>query len=126
MGYALNQQVVLETEECCSCGVMFAMPGSMQRRCRNDGSYFYCPNGHPQHYSKSEIDRLQEKLAAQTRMATQMAERARVAEIEQTRLEAQQARLKRRVKIVGLKDHMRDAHKLQGAVSAFLARREGK
>lgn len=96
MGYAIPKQMVLETEECCSCGVVFAMPDYMMRAKRNDGSWFYCPNGHQQHYTKSEIQRLREKLDEQTRAATQMAERARAAEANEQKAQTEMKRMKRR------------------------------
>jgi len=41
----------LNVENCCKCGVAFAMPADMQRRLRNNGQWFYCPSGHSQHYT---------------------------------------------------------------------------
>lgn len=52
-----SQSLVVET--CCSCHVLFAMPNSLQRRGRTDASvWFYCPNGHRQHYT-SELDKVE-------------------------------------------------------------------
>lgn len=96
MGYAIPKQITLETEECCNCGIAFAMPDYMMRRLKNEGGSFYCPNGHGQHYTKSEITRLREKLDEQTRAATQMAERARNAEAAEQRAAKEMKRLKKR------------------------------
>ena len=91
MGYAIQKQLVLETAECCACGVVFAMPDYMMKARRNDGGAFFCPNGHSQHYTKSEVQRLREKLEDQTRAATKMAEKALAAEeAEQRAVEAAQ------------------------------------
>lgn len=77
---AVQQSIDLETEDCCNCGVMFAMPASMRRRLQERGGSFYCPNGHSQHYTETEVMRLREQLSAQVRMATQNLDRALRAE----------------------------------------------
>lgn len=59
----IKRDVELAIEECCNCGVLFGMTARFQQECRNDGRWFYCPNGHKQHYSLSEIDRLKGELA---------------------------------------------------------------
>lgn len=51
------------TEECCNCGVLFAMTQEFidRKREQAESSTFYCPNGHPQHYlGKSLKDQLKE------------------------------------------------------------------
>ncbi len=58
----INTRLKLATEDCCNCGVVFAMPDSMQRRVQANGAYFYCPNGHPQHYTESDVQRLEKQL----------------------------------------------------------------
>ena len=77
MNQVITKQITLESITCCTCDVMFAMPDTMMRRLKENGGYFYCPAGHCQVFSKSEIARLKEKLAEQTRIATQQAERAK-------------------------------------------------
>lgn len=63
MDYKINQSVTLETLECCSCGVVFAMPGDMMRRRRDDHQAFYCPSGHANYYSgSSDKEVLREQL----------------------------------------------------------------
>lgn len=74
----MNQQaanlttfVTLEAETCCNCGMAFGMPSGYRRELLNAkrGQMFYCPAGHPQHYTgKSEAARLKEQLAAQEEM----------------------------------------------------------
>lgn len=47
------------TEECCNCGVSFAMTADFQKRKRQDRTIFYCPAGHKQHYTgESEEEKL--------------------------------------------------------------------
>jgi hypothetical protein len=58
---------------CCheKCGISFAAPERWQKARRDDHSWFYCPNGHRQHYScdseeeklRRERDRLKQQLA---------------------------------------------------------------
>jgi len=51
--------------DCCNCGMPFAMTKDFQRRRRDDKTTFYCPAGHPQHYTgESAADRAQ-RLAGQ-------------------------------------------------------------
>lgn len=54
--------VSLTTTSCCNCGVVFAMPADLNDKRREDGQNFYCPNGHPLCYRRSEADRLREQL----------------------------------------------------------------
>ena len=52
------------TEECCNCGMPFAMTEDFHDRRRNDHELFYCPYGHEQYYSgKSNEEKLKERLA---------------------------------------------------------------
>ena len=53
------------TEICCheNCGITWAMTESFNDRRRNDHKYFYCPNGHRQHYvEKSDLEIAQAEL----------------------------------------------------------------
>jgi hypothetical protein len=53
---------------CCECGMSFGMTAEFNRDRHNDGALFYCPAGHKQHYTTSEVDRLQRQLdRAETR-----------------------------------------------------------
>lgn len=43
------------TECCFSCGVLFGLPEELYKILQNNpDKYFYCPNGHSQHYVKSQ------------------------------------------------------------------------
>ena len=67
---------------CCNCGAPIALLEDHETALRRDSSkYFYCPHGHSQHFSQSELDRVKAKLEEQTRIATRMAERALAAEL---------------------------------------------
>lgn len=59
-------RTTLVTEECCNCGMIFAMSQDFNKRCRDSPSQkkFYCPAGHWQWYlGKSEETKLKRKLA---------------------------------------------------------------
>jgi hypothetical protein len=71
----------LAIEECCKCHITFAMPKDLQRRCIEAGPamMFYCPLGHSQHYTASEVQRLKEKLEREQRWRKDAEIRARAA-----------------------------------------------
>lgn len=99
MSIQVAHELSLITQDCCNCGIVFAMPESLYRRAKeNNEVYFHCPNGHPQHYSKTEIQRLREKLDEQTREATRQSERALMAEKQAALAEVKLSNLKKRVK----------------------------
>jgi hypothetical protein len=76
MSQTLTYTKQLVTEECCNCGVTFAMPVDLRNQLLNDPSrWFYCPNGHRQHYTgKTEAQK-----------AAELAERYRVQRDNMTR-----------------------------------------
>ena len=44
--------------DCCRCGVLFGVPEGLHREFRDDSNrWFYCPNGHQQHYGKEQKER---------------------------------------------------------------------
>jgi len=61
----ISTTVKLVTEECCACGIVFAMPQQVNERLRTKGGTFYCPNGHSQVYTEPEIEVLRKKLLAE-------------------------------------------------------------
>ena len=53
----------LETEECCNCGMVFAMTQDFKKRRLKDRKSFYCPSGHHQYYTgETEVSKLKRKL----------------------------------------------------------------
>ena len=52
----------LVIEHCCNCGITFAFTQDYYQQRQEDGAWFHCPQGHPQHYTKRE--KLEEKLRA--------------------------------------------------------------
>lgn len=57
-----TESVEMITEQCCNCGILFAMTSYFVSERRKDEKWFYCPNGHSQHYAPSEATELKEKL----------------------------------------------------------------
>lgn len=52
----LTETVDLVTEQCCACGVLFAMTSNFNQQCRdNPDKWFYCPVGHRQHYTGQSL-----------------------------------------------------------------------
>ncbi len=64
-----HTDTVMITEDCCNCGMLFALPKAWQDRRRDDGATFYCPAGHPQSYTKSRVSILQGQLEEAERKA---------------------------------------------------------
>lgn len=82
---ALYDTIVgFETIQCCNCGVDFGMTHAFIRSRREYGQMFYCPNGHPQCYTESEVARLQRALDAKKRREEYLESR-----INEERLEKQ-------------------------------------
>jgi hypothetical protein len=99
MSATITETLTLETETCCNCGTVFAMSASLRASRKNDGELFYCPNGHPQHYTRTTAQKLQEQLDAKVRELTAAkCEALRVQqlrEIEQKQREALEKKLRR-------------------------------
>jgi hypothetical protein len=55
----------LTVDTCCACHVIYALPTELRERRLNDGEWFYCPNGHAQRFTESEIDRLKREVLKQ-------------------------------------------------------------
>lgn len=78
----LRTEVKFRVEECCNCGVQFAMTMSTYNhyQMHSSGSKrhtlsFFCPNGHQQHYQgKTEAQQLREQVE-QERERTRFAQR---------------------------------------------------
>jgi hypothetical protein len=94
---AVKTDIWFETEECYKCGVVFGVPLNLSRTLREQGGDFWCPNGHCQRYTKPENQRLREKLDEQTRIATEQAKRAALAEAEAREAQDKLTNLKKRI-----------------------------
>lgn len=58
----LAESTTLESTYCAACGVVFAAPECLLRQRREEGGSFFCPNGHSLRYTKSEVQKLRDRL----------------------------------------------------------------
>lgn len=49
-------------QTCINCGICFGVPDLYDAERRRDGKMFCCPNGHQQHYSETEVQKLKKQL----------------------------------------------------------------
>lgn len=61
-GIEFGLTVTMEVIVCYSCGVPFGVPHNLRRHYLEKGKDFYCPNGHRQAYTLSEVDKLKKEL----------------------------------------------------------------
>lgn len=61
IGQPVGVHVEMTLVNCASCGISFGMPSDLNRRRREDGKDFHCPNGHINVY-KSDLDTLRKKV----------------------------------------------------------------
>lgn len=47
---------------CCTCGVVFALPDGVEEARREDGKSFFCLNGHEQVFRPSENTKLKKRI----------------------------------------------------------------
>ena len=83
---------------CCECGVLFGVPQDLDRYNLEQGPRrsFWCPNGHQQHYSRSEVQRLKERLAAAEARETHERDQRIAAERSASAYKGRVTRLKNR------------------------------
>lgn len=93
--------VRMVTEQCCVCGMPFCMTEDFKTRHKRNGEDFYCPAGHPQHYTETEVQQLQRQIAArdkelEARTKALIAEKAlhdqTIAELRETELKRRAAK----------------------------------
>ena len=126
-GAVLTVETKFEVIYCCSCRIAFAVPNSVRSDWREKGTTFWCPNGHQQHYSESDVQKLRKALEIEQRNAKFARENAaaerQAREQTERRLSARKAantRLRNRVKngvcpccnrtFMNLHDHMKTKH----------------
>lgn len=102
--FVIVENLVYQSETCCSCGVPFAMEQSYWQERKNKGGRFFCPNGHGQVYRETAImraeaaaKRAQELLEQERRRTEQL--RLDVAHMDKRRQAemASKTRIKNRV-----------------------------
>lgn len=123
------------TEQCCSCGMPFAMTAEFRRKkLENKGAAFYCPAGHAQHYiGKTEAQKLREQNERLQRNLEAESGRAMMIERERDNVRRQAARMRNRIQngvcpccnrtFPNLAAHMRSKHSDFGEPQTFRALR---
>lgn len=88
---SIDVYLQMETITCCrqGCGLTFAVPTRWREKRREDHTEFYCPNGHPQHFTgETEAERLRREVAIQKRRAELMEAAAAKAHREAVKVKA--------------------------------------
>ena len=87
------------TEECCNCGIPFAMTADFQSRRLKDRNSFYCPAGHRQAYiGKSNEQKLKDQLASKQRELERQAQRSSNLQVQRDSLNRSYNKMRDRVK----------------------------
>lgn len=69
--------VTLEPVSCCNCGITFGMDANYIRERKRDHAWWYCPNGHRQHWTQqTEAEKLRDQLAREKHWREQAEARA--------------------------------------------------
>lgn len=71
--------VTMRWTTCCNCGVPFGMPDFLMRDLEETGKWFYCPNGHSQHFtelSSTREKKLREQAEARLQVVREERDRA--------------------------------------------------
>lgn len=55
--------ITLDETTCCVCGVVFGVPDYFLSKRRQDGTTYYCPNGHSLAFRVTETQKLRDELA---------------------------------------------------------------
>lgn len=68
--------------ECCNCAIIFGVPDRWQKHRTQDKQQFFCPNGHPQSYSESVLDKVRRERDRAVQEQTRLAEENQAKEKE--------------------------------------------
>lgn len=52
----------MKNQTCHKCSIVYAIPDAMYKAALEDGRAFYCPNGHSEVFTETEIDELKKEL----------------------------------------------------------------
>ena len=99
---ALNIVLRIRTTNCCKCGVVIGIEKDYYEERLKDHAMFYCPSGHPQHFTgETEAEKLKKELEAQKRRTDMALADARyeadMRKKETTALKGKLTKLKNRV-----------------------------
>lgn len=87
------------TEECCNCGMAFAMTKEFKSTRLNDHKSFWCPAGHRQYYSDESDAEKQKRLRCAAEQKTQHEQQRRIhAEEQRKASDRRYGRIRDRVK----------------------------
>lgn len=89
--------VTLTDIDCSVCGIVFAVPTGWDKRHRERGGSWWCPNGHSQQYVRTEVQRLTESLETERRNAEFWRERNNTAERRIAAQKGQATKLRKRL-----------------------------
>jgi hypothetical protein len=84
---SINADITMEVMMCVTCGATFTVPMVVITEKRKRGGTFYCPNGHPQTFGETELDRLRKSEATLRSEKWNLEKRARSAERQLRRLQ---------------------------------------
>jgi hypothetical protein len=109
------------TISCCTeCGISWALPESYQKKRKEDGINFFCPNGHSQCYRESDVLKLQKQLDRANSDRDWWKQRQEATAKERAAEELKRKKLERRIKngvcpccqrsFVNVKRHMATKH----------------
>lgn len=93
----MNVFITLTEIVCCNCSTHFAMDASLDQRLLETGGIFYCPNGHGQSYSDTEVAKLKRQNQALRNSARYAEEEALRAKKEKTALKGQLTKTRNRI-----------------------------
>ena len=79
----------IEVESCVTCGTPFGVEEQLLDRLKRDKTYYYCPNGHTQHYMgksfSAQLADAQEQANAATQKTRQLEELLKAVEARRDR-----------------------------------------
>jgi transposase-like protein len=59
---AVAVQIKLTMLDCASCGMVFGVTTELEKRRREDGKSFFCPNGHSNFFVENELDKARKEV----------------------------------------------------------------
>ena len=97
MSAVFKYQQELEATSCCTCGIQFGVPPYFIENARKNAGTLYCPNGHRLGWSKTEVEKLREQLAAEKAATEWQRARANRLEKDLQSQKGQTTKLKNRI-----------------------------
>lgn len=93
------ENIWLEIEECCRCGMPFAITQDFKERRIKDHEGFYCPRGHRQYYiGKTEEEKLREKLEIKNIEINRVYSENATLKLEKNQVKKSYNRMRQRIK----------------------------